>query len=100
MIKNKLFSLLVLAIGCSRCFVSQAADVVTLHRALAWKAIEISVTETEKVKSLYFEGAAYNDANLPVFYESISLSGNPQSFTASIENAQYETLAETALVNV
>src|SRR5437868_5368853 len=65
------------------------------RHVLTWKApMETPVSETETVKSLFFEGASYDENRLPVFYKSIPItSGN--SATAHIENAVYEALAET-----
>ncbi len=69
-----------------------------LHRRLDWKSpIEISLSETEKTKSLYFTGASYDDNNIPVFRETIALEGNVQTASVTIENAVYEKLDESDL---
>jgi hypothetical protein len=98
--KMKILPFLMLALASGRAVESRAADNIILHHTLSWKEkLELSVTETEKVQSLYFDGAAYNDKHLPIFYESVPLDGNPQSFTAAIENAVFEPLKETTLID-
>jgi hypothetical protein len=70
-----------------------------LHRKLDWKApIETAVSETEKIKSLYFSGAAYDDNGAPVFRETIALEGNVQAATVQIENAVYGRLDNETLL--
>ncbi|MEO8086861.1 MAG: type IX secretion system sortase PorU, partial [Bacteroidota bacterium] len=72
-----------------------------LHRQLDWKApVETSVNETEKVRSLYFTGASYDDNNIPVYKETIAMEGNVQAASIEIENASYAKLDETDLVSV
>ena len=70
-----------------------------MHRQIEWKTpVETSVSETEKIKSLYFSGASYDENNLPVFRETIALEGAVLTASVEIENAVYAKLDEAALV--
>lgn len=70
-----------------------------LHRQLDWKTpVETAVTETEKIRSLFFTGASYDENNLPVYKETLPVEGNVQAAAISIQNAVYSSLAETDLI--
>ena len=70
-----------------------------LHRQLDWQSpVETSVTETEKIKVLYFKGASYDEFNVPVYRENIPLEGNVESASIEVENAVYSKLEDAALV--
>jgi hypothetical protein len=70
-----------------------------LHRQLDWKSpVETTVTESERLKSLYFTGAAYDENNVPFFKENVLLDGNIQTATIEIENAVYGKLDEAELI--
>jgi len=69
------------------------------HRVLTWQSpIETSVSETEKIRTLAFEGASYDENHLPVYYESVSLTANSSEAVATIENPVFEPLKETNLI--
>jgi len=75
------------------------AQIPVLHRILDWKSpVETTFSETEKVKSLYFSGASYDDNNVPVFRENIALEGNVLAATVQVENAVYDRLDNSGLL--
>src|SRR5258708_4948251 len=79
-------------------FFSAHAGGTDMHRVLAWKVpVENAVSETEKVRQLFFDKAAYNGEGLPVYYEKIALTSGTAA-TVSIENAVYEPLKEIDLI--
>src|SRR5689334_19872310 len=70
-----------------------------LHRKLDWKPpVETAFSETEKIKSLYFSGASYDENNVPVFKENIALEGNVQAASVRVENAVYARLENAELL--
>src|SRR5689334_20145964 len=70
-----------------------------LQRKLDWKSpVETALSETEKVRSLYFSGAAYDENNVPFFKENVPMDGNVQAATLQVENAVYNRLDDAGLL--
>ena len=80
--------------------VTAYGQTLVFHRQLNWKSpVEISVSESEKVKSLYFSGASYDENGVPLYRENIPVEDHVQAASALIENAVYARLDEADLVS-
>lgn len=78
---------------------STAVLAQSFTRELKWKnPIEIEVTKGEKLRSLNFEGANYNEKNIPYFFENLKINGKPSGIEASLSNAVYEELKDKELL--
>ncbi len=78
---------------------ASAKDAELLHREIKWKdPVDVPVNDQQKIKTLYFEGAASSEDQAPFYFENIPLDGNINSVKVEILNARFEPLKEVNLL--